>query len=437
MVFELKFADIGEGIHEGEILKWHVKPGDAVKAEQLVVEVMTEKVNVEITAPVNGTIKSLGKKEGDVIKVGELLISIDESGSSAQVSTTKPVKTSDTKPAKVSSQKLQQVEEKDDSLFVASTPFQYVQPKKNAEKTIVNEKPLASPAIRRKAREQGIDLKTVLGTGPAGRIRHEDLSKVSSGQTVSTQQPHTATSIKPFIPGGEERVPLRGLRRAISQSMRRSKDHAAHYTYVEEVDMSALDQLRAHTKTLAEEKGVKLTYLPFIIKALIGSLKKYPLLNSSLDEEKQEVVMKKYFNIGISVATGDGLIVPVIKNADQKDIWQLANDIQDLSTRARQGKLKLEDMQGGTFTITSIGNIGGLIATPVINYPEVAILGIMRSKLKPTVVENNGKNEIVIRPIMNVCLSLDHRVVDGAVGAYFTNELIKYLQNPALVFIDS
>ena len=147
--------------------------------------------------------------------------------------------------------------------------------------------------------------------------------------------------------------------------------------------------------------------------------------------------MKKYFNIGISVATGDGLIVPVIKNADQKDIWQLANDIQDLSTRARQGKLKLEDMQGGTFTITSIGNIGGLIATPVINYPEVAILGIMRSKLKPTVVENNGKNEIVIRPIMNVCLSLDHRVVDGAVCAYFTNEHIKYLQNPALVFIDS
>ena len=425
MVFELKFADIGEGIHEGEILKWHVKPGDSVKNEQIVVEIMTEKVNVEITAPVDGKIKSLGKEEGEVIRVGEVLVSIDESGSKQSKSSTK----------KEEKQAAQAVE-KDDSLFTASTPFEYVAPKKKAQATIVNEKPLASPAVRRKARELGIDLRMVQGSGPAGRIRHEDLVSHSSSGSAVAQPARTATSIKPFIPGGEERMPLRGLRRAISQTMRRSKDHAAHYTYTDEVDMSALDQLRKDTKTLAEQKGVKLTYLPFVIKAVIGAIKKYPLLNSSLDEEKQEIVVKKYFNIGIAVATEEGLIVPVVKNADQKDIWQLAAEIQDLSNRARTGKLKLDDMQGGTFTITSIGNIGGQSATPVINYPEVAILGLMRSKLKPVVVENNGKNEVVIRPIMNVCLSLDHRVVDGAVGAYFTNEIIKYLQNPALVFID-
>ena len=424
MVFELKFADIGEGVHEGEILKWHVKPGDKVKAEQVVVEVMTEKVNVEITAPTSGTITSLGKNEGDVITVGEVLVSIDESDSSSSTTTSKEAKKEAPKA------------EKDDSLFTPGIPFQYVAPKKSATNAIVNEKPIASPAVRRKAREMGIDLRRVAGSGPAGRITHQDLSGQGISQPASAPKVITATKIQTFVPGGEERVPLRGLRRAIAQSMRNSKDHAAHFTYVDEVDMSALDQLRSQTKGLAEQRGVKLTYLPFVIKAVIGAIKKFPYVNSSLDEEKQELVVKKYFNIGIAVATNDGLIVPVVKNADQKDIWQLAAEIQDLSTRARNNKLKLEDMQGGTFTITSIGNIGGQMATPVINYPEVAILGLMRSKLKPVVVENNGKNEIVIRPIMNVCLSLDHRVIDGAVGAYFTNELIKYLQNPALVFID-
>jgi pyruvate dehydrogenase E2 component (dihydrolipoamide acetyltransferase) len=426
LVFELKFADIGEGVHEGEILKWHVKPGDTVQAEQIVVEVMTEKVNVEITAPVNGKITSLGKEEGEIITVGEVLISIEESGSGKGKT---PPKVEQTKPS--------QPAEKDDSLFTPSQPFQYVQPKKSAEKTIINEKPLAPPAVRKKARDLGIDLKTVRGSGPAGRINHQDLENYLKGSTTSVQQARTLTSIKSYVSGGEERMPLRGMRRAISQGMRRSKDHAAHYTYVEEVDMSALTQLRSQTKALAEQKGVKLTFLPFIIKAIIAALKKYPLLNSSLDEEKQEIVLKRYYNMGIAVATDEGLIVPVVKSADQKDIWELAGEIQDLSARARQGKLKLEDMQGSTFTITSIGSIGGLIATPIINYPEVAILGIMASKLKPVVVEANGKNEIVIRPIMNICLSLDHRVVDGAVGALFTNEIIKYLENPALVFIDT
>ena len=248
-----------------------------------------------------------------------MLVSIDESGSKNSKSSTKKEE-----------KKATPAVEKDDSLFTASTPFEYVAPKKKAQTTIVNEKPLASPAVRRKARELGIDLRMVQGSGPAGRIKHEDLANQPSSGAAVSQPARTATSIKPFILGGEERMPLRGLRRAISQTMRRSKDHAAHYTYTDEVDMSALNQLRNETKNLAEQKGVKLTYLPFVIKAVIGAIKKYPLLNSSLDEEKQEIVVKKYFNIGVAVATEEGLIVPVIKNADQKDIWQLAAEIQDL-----------------------------------------------------------------------------------------------------------
>ena len=428
MVYELKFADIGEGVHEGEILKWHVKPGDSVKSEQVVVEVMTEKVNVEITAPVNGTVRDLGKAEGEVIIVGEVLITFDESGEApAQKIEQKKPETKESKPT-----------EKDDSLFVPSQPFvvsgTLSSPKSAASKTIVNEKPLAAPAVRMKARERGIDLRTVRGSGPGGRISHADLEKHGSG---SVAQPSTKqwvpTSIKSYADGGEERVPLRGLRRAISQTMRRSKDHAAHFTYADEVDMSSLIQLRTQAKPIAQAKGVKLTYLPFIIKALIAAFKKYPYLNASLDEEKQEIVVKKYYNIGIAVATDDGLIVPVIKHADQKDIWQLAYEVNDLATKAREKKLKLEDMQDGTFTITSIGSIGGLIATPVINHPEVAILAVMQTKQKPVAVDG----EVKIKPIMNICLSLDHRVIDGAVGALFTNELITYLQNPALVFIDT
>ena len=215
--------------------------------------------------------------------------------------------------------------------------------------------------------------------------------------------------------------------------MRRSKDHAAHFMYTDEVDMSSLIQLRTQAKSIGEEKGVKLTYLPFIIKGVISALKKFPYLNSSLDEEKEEIVLKKFFNIGVAVATEEGLIVPVVKHADQKDIWQLAFEVNDLANRARTKKLKLDDMQDGTFTITSIGGIGGLSATPVINYPEVGILGVMKIKDTPVVVEG----EIKIKPMMNLCLSLDHRVVDGATGALFMNELIKYLENPALVFIDT
>ncbi|MHA2363410.1 MAG: dihydrolipoamide acetyltransferase family protein [Candidatus Hodarchaeales archaeon] len=421
MVFELKFADVGEGVHEGEILSWHIQVGDKVEIDQLLVEVMTEKVNVEITAPVAGKIISLGKKEGDIIKVGEILISIEENEIKGYPKYDEP-------PKKTTFDE----REKDDSLFTPSQPFKRIQQRRNDNKT-VNNRVLASPAIRREAREKGIDLSKVTGTGLGGRITRPDFDEFLKEISRSS------TSLKPkmsLISSTEERIPLRGLRRVISQTMRKSKDTAAHYSYFEEVDMSALDKLRQSAKIMGEKRGIKITYLPLIIKCLIPALKEFPFMNATLDDETQEIIVKHYFNIGIAVATEQGLVVPVVKNADQKTIWELAVEINDLANKARDGKLSLEDLQGGSFTLTSIGNIGGVMATPIINYPEVAILAIMKKKLRPVVIEENGKPEIAIRPMMFLSLSLDHRVIDGAIGAYFMNTLIKYMDNPSLLLLD-
>ncbi|MFX0114294.1 MAG: dihydrolipoamide acetyltransferase family protein, partial [Candidatus Hodarchaeota archaeon] len=240
-----------------------------------------------------------------------------------------------------------------------------------------------------------------------------------------------------FVSEGEERIPLRGIRRAISQAMRRSKDTAAHFTYFDEIDMFALNELRQTAKPLAEKYGVKLTYLPLIIKCLIPALKEFPYLNASLDDEKGEIILKHYYNIGIAVDTDQGLVVPVVKNADQKGVWELAAEINDLAKRAREGKLNLEDMRDGTFTLTNIGPIGGMMATPIINWPEVAILGTTKIKQRPVVVEKDGKPEVGIRPIMYLSLSFDHRVVDGAVAARFANTMIRYMENPALLLLEN
>lgn len=437
MVFELKFADVGEGVHEGEILKWHVQPGDTVTDDQLLVEVMTEKVNVEITAPRPGVIQSLGKGEGEVIEVGEVLVTIEVEGSSAPKSP---------RPSPAEEPK---TEEKDDSLFTPSQPFKRVQPKKKREEgTIVNEKPLAAPAVRRRARELGVDLRMVPGSGPGGRISHEDLAQFTGGQTQQTtgtrptrpspERVRERTTIQRDPAEREDRIPLRGMRKAISKAMRRSKDHAAHFGYFDEVDMTKLDELRNQAKLIGQEKGVKVTYLPLIIKALIPALKAFPYINASLDEESEEIVLKNYYNIGVAVATDEGLVVPVVKDADQKNVWELSAEIQELAERARAGKLTLDDLSGGTFTITSIGSIGGTNAVPIINHPEVGILGVMKRKLRPVVLEEEGKEPtIVIRPMMNLSLSLDHRVIDGATGAYFMNMLIRYLENPALLLLDN
>lgn len=426
MVYEMKFADIGEGVHEGEILEWHVSVGDMIEVEQLLLEVNTEKVNAEITAPVAGKIVSLEFKEGDVIKVGDVLLVIDDENQSSSV----------TKVEKKESMK-DLVTEKDDSLFTPSSPFKRIA-NSTASTKIQSTRILAAPAVRRRARESGIDLQTVTGSGPAGRITREDLASYLSGppkQAVSPTMIPQRRKIE-IVPGGEKRIPLKGIRRSIFNSMRKSKDTAAHYTYFEEVNMGALRDLREQLKPLMKERGIKISYPALVMKCMIPALQKYPLLNSSYDEETSEIIIKDYFNMGISVDTDDGLLVPVVKNVEQKSIWDISIEIMELADRARRGKLTLNDVSGGTITVTSVGNIGGIMATPIIKSPEVAILGLMKSRLKPIVVEKNGGPEVGIGYMMNLSLSLDHRIVDGAVGARFMTELVRYMENPALLWAE-
>ena len=415
MIYEFKFADIGEGVHEGEILEWHVKEGDYVVEEQVLLEVHTEKVNTEITSPISGKIVSLEKEEGDIVKVGEILVKFETEAT-----------------VKKKKETIEQMEnKKDDSLFTPSQEFKRILPKKT-QITTTPTKVLASPAIRQKARELQIDLRQVEGTGPAGRITSKDFENYS----VSKKSPPKKISTSIVHSGEEEIIPLRGTRRTISQYMRRSKDRAAHYTYFDEVDMTALDKLREAAKPIAEKKGIKLTYLALIVKCLIPALKEFPIMNSSLDDEKEEIIIKHYYNIGVAIDTEEGLVVPVIKNADKKNVWELAQEIVELAEKARNGDLTLEEVSGGTFTITSVGNIGGMMATPIINWPEVGILGLTKAKLRPVVIEKDGKPEVGISKMMYLSLTLDHRIVDGAVGARFTSKLIQYLENPSLLILE-
>ncbi len=441
-IFELRLADFGEGLHEGEILQWYVKPGDRVEKEQPLLEVHTEKLNTEVTSPVSGIMLSIERQEGEIVKVGELLAKIEVDDEDSRLEDTSDISKGAKEVVETSvSTEISSKQEEPEGLFQAS--FQVTPVNAKTASSLIPRRRgrvLASPAVRRRARETGIDLSLVPGSGPGGRITRKDLETylASAGSKMAREGPTVkAARQSTMIPsGGEERIPLRGTRRTIAINMRKSKDTAAHYTYFEEVDMTALDDLRQQVKPLAEEKGVKLSYLPLIIKCLVPALKQFPILNSSVDDERQEIIIKHYYNIGIAVDTPDGLIVPVVKNVDQKTIWEIAAEIQDLAARAREGRLRLEDVQGGTFTITSIGNIGGVMATPIIRWPEVAILGVMKRKLRPVVIEKYGKPEIAIRPMIFLSLTLDHRVVDGAVGARFMNVLIKYMENPGLFIFD-
>jgi pyruvate dehydrogenase E2 component (dihydrolipoamide acetyltransferase) len=300
----------------------------------------------------------------------------------------------------------------------------------------------AAPSTRRFAREAGVDITQVSASGPAGRVMREDVEKfMSGGKGAGAMAAGSATPVlaRGAAWGGnlEERVPFKGLRKKISEKMRMSKDKAAHFTYVEEADATALVELRKQAKEMAAKQGIKITYLPFVMKAMVAAAKKYPVLNSTYDETTQELVYKKYFNIGLSVQTDDGLTAPVIKNVESKSILQIAKEIQDVVDRARAKKLTMDDLTGGTITLTNAGSIGGLFATPVINYPEVAIVGLNKIFRKPVVREVNGREEIVIRDWTYFSISLDHRVVDGAIAAEFMKQMIQYIENPSLLVLEA
>jgi pyruvate dehydrogenase E2 component (dihydrolipoamide acetyltransferase) len=423
---DFKLPDIGEGIHEGEIVKWIVKQGEKVAADQPMVEVMTDKATVEIPSPVAGTIETVFAKEGETIEVGKVLVVIREEGK-AEVKKAEPAPTPAPKPAQK-----------------AEAPAtREVTPIETTKSKAVPFGVLATPATRKLARDLDVDISTVKGTGLHSRVTKEDVQMAASGQEAATPRTsHTAVSSTSVVPhtfqtvpapqrGALQTIPLRGVRKKIAEAMQHSKRTAAHFTYVEEVDMSAVVALRASVLDEAKRREVKLSYLPFIIKALIPCLQEFPYLNSSLDDEKEQIVLKGDYNIGIATDTPNGLIVPVIKNADQKNIWQLATEISVLAEKARTGKVALDDLKGGTFTITNAGSIGGVFATPVINHPEVAILGVNAIRKRPVV----KGDQIAIADMMFLSLSVDHRVVDGADAARFMNRMVFFLSEPTrLVF---
>jgi pyruvate dehydrogenase E2 component (dihydrolipoamide acetyltransferase) len=417
MRFEFKLPDIGEGMVEGEIVKWHVNVGDDIQEDAPMVDVMTDKATVTIPSPKSGKVLELRGKEGEVVKVGSVLVVIETTASSveAPLSSDSENKTQVSAPVKPNG---------------GSTTA--------SEVSLTGGRVLASPATRRLARELGVDLSHVSGSGPGGRITEQDvrlfLEKKATPIAVASPALVQGKDIvaSSLLFEKEERIPLRGLRRKISEKMTLSKKHAPHFTYVEEMDATELVALRDKADSLASQKGIKLTYLPFIVKAVVQALKEFPMLNSVLDEEKQEIVLKRYYHIGIAAATSEGLTVPVLKNADQKTILHLAKEINELAEKARAGKLSLEEVHGSTFTITSLGPLGGIFATPIINYPEVAILGVHRIHDRPVVRDG----QIVSRKMMYLSLSFDHRVVDGDVGARFANRIIELLQQPALMLLE-
>ncbi|HEY3130822.1 MAG TPA: dihydrolipoamide acetyltransferase family protein [Acidobacteriota bacterium] len=414
MPFEFKLPDIGEGVVEGEIINWLVKEGDAVHEDQPLLEIMTDKATVEIPSPRAGVIMRRIGNEGDLVKVGATLVVIGEKdGETSPVAHSRETPTpqaADSTSPRSESRAQPQGESKEASV-------QTVAAEASGDGS---ERKLATPATRRRAREMGVDLSIVTGTGPQGRITREDL------EAAATEDKRISAPA-----AADERIPLKGLRKRIADKMVRSKQTAPHYSFVEEVDVTSLVQLRNEAETLAKEKHVKITYLPFIIKAVVAGLKKYPPMNAILDEQAQEIVLRKQYHIGVAAATDQGLVVPVVKGADAKTIWEIAAEIQRLAEDARRGKSKLEDLQGSTFTITSLGPLGGILATPIINYPEVAILGVHKIRLIPRYIDD----ALQPRHMMYISLSLDHRVVDGVIGAHFAAEVKRLLESPALLFL--
>jgi pyruvate dehydrogenase E2 component (dihydrolipoamide acetyltransferase) len=430
MAFEFRLPDIGEGVVEGEVVKWLVKPGDPVREDQPMVEVMTDKATVEIPSPRAGVIREIRAPEGQLCAVGAVMVVIDESGGAPARAAAEAVPAPAAKAAPVAA-----VAPAAKSAPVAavapaakSAPVAAVAPARAGGKV------LATPATRKLARDLGVDLGHVTPSGPNGRVTQDDVRAAANG-TAHARPAVEAPSWAPVritSDAADERLPFRGVRKKIAENMHRSKVTAAHFTYVEECDMTELVALRKRARARAEERGIKLSFLPFIIKAVCAGLKKFPIVNATLDEDKQEIVLRKRYHIGAAAATEAGLVVPVIRDADQRSLFDIARALEELSDKARQGKASREELTGSTFTISSLGTLGGVLATPIINFPEVAILGVHKIKETPVVREG----QIVARHMMNLSISLDHRIVDGYEGALFLQHVIALLEDPTLMFME-
>jgi len=432
MAFDFYMPDIGEGVVEGEIVGWKVKEGDQVSLDQPMVEVMTDKATVEIPSPRAGRIVKINYKDGDICPVGKVLVVIEETGAAASASAPAPavpVARSDnghTMPHAAGGAP--------SSAVAAGIEV--------IDATASRARVLATPATRRLARQLGIELGRVPGTGKHGRVTRDDVRAFEAkGDTASTaivpvretaldlREASRRSAAMGYV---EERVPLRGIRKKIAEAMSRSVHTAAHFTYVEEIDMTELVAVRERAKARAAERGVKLTYLPFIVKAVVSGLKKWPQLNAALDEAAQEIVRKKYYHIGIAAQGPQGLAVSVVRDADLRSIFELSREIDRLGEAVRTNTATRDELTGSTFTISSLGKLGGVMATPIINFPEVAILGVHKIEERPAVRDG----QIVARHLMNLSISVDHRLADGWDGAMFLQDVKALLEDPTTMFME-
>ena len=413
----IKMPDIGEGIAEVELSVWHVKVGDMVVEDQVLADVMTDKAMVDIPSPVHGKVIALGGEPGEVMAVGSVLISIEVEGAGNAKdvpAVAEPVKAApavEAKPAPVESK---------------PAPTKAVTQAPVAREA--DERPLASPAVRKHALDAGIQLRLVQGTGPAGRILHEDLDAYLQ---QGSAKPSTAAT--PYAERhDEEQIPVIGMRRKIAQRMQDATRRAAHFSYVEEIDVTALDELRVH---LNEKHGAtrgKLTLLPFIVRAMVVALRDFPQINARYDDEAQVITRLGAVHVGVATQSDIGLMVPVVKHAEARSLWDSAAEIARLANAARTGKAARDELSGSTITLTSLGALGGIVSTPVLNLPEVAIVGVNKIVERPMVI----KGQVVIRKMMNLSSSFDHRVVDGMDAAQFIQAIRGLLEQPASLFLE-
>lgn len=435
MAYNFKLPDIGEGIHEGEIVKWFVKKGDEVKEDDVLCEVQNDKAVVEIPSPVDGPVSKVHVEEGTVATVGDTIITIDAEGYESDESDADDAEKEEEQEASAPKEEKAKKKEKDD----AEAEKQTDQNSDSGNDESDNKRVIAMPSVRKYARENEVIIQKMKGSGKNGRVLKEDVDNFLSGdqqadiaeETETTEESPAAAAPKGEYP--ETREKMSGIRKSIAKAMVNSKTKAPHVTLMDEVDVTELVAHRKKFKEVAAEQEIKLTYLPYVAKALVSASKKYPILNAAVDDETDEIIHKQYYNIGIAADTDKGLLVPVVKDADRKSIFTISKEINELAEKARSGKLTSEEMKGASNTITNIGSAGGQWFTPVLNYPEAVILGIGRIAEKPIVRDG----EIVVAPVLAISFSFDHRIVDGATAQLALNQIKRLVNDPQLIMMEA
>lgn len=419
----IKMPDIGEGIAEVELSQWHVKVGDLVVEDQVLADVMTDKAMVDIPSPVHGKVIALGGQPGEVMAVGSVLISIEVEGAGnlKESAASAPVKEAPVAP------KVEAAVESKPAVAAAPRPADVCQGPMVAREA--DERPLASPAVRKHALDLGIQLRLVRGTGPAGRVLHEDLEAYLAQGQSNASAPAAAAYAQRH---DEEQIQVIGMRRKIAQRMQDATQRAAHFSYVEEIDVTAIEELRAHLNEKHGASRGKLTLLPFLVRALVVALRDFPQMNARYDDEAQVITRLGAVHVGVATQSDVGLMVPVVRHAEARSLWDSAAEISRLANAARNGKASRDELSGSTITLTSLGALGGIVSTPVLNLPEVAIVGVNKIVERPMVV----KGQVVIRKMMNLSSSFDHRVVDGMDAALFIQAIRGLLEQPATLFVE-